>query len=256
MRRSFFTANFYRHIGFFCSEAFSLFLTMKNSISTLFSVYCETPGFSPPVAGEDICLALGQIASHVEAVMQRGRDAWEEVANSFEVKGITIRGRSIDISQRFPCGTWLRVRGLPLTANDFKIRLIFENFGSVVSGPHHVTWRGTPIKTGDRTLKIKLTRNIPQAFNTLGGKVKVTVRYRDQPKTCFECGVQDHERKDCTAAKPSYARAVAEQPAEKVTDEGSTPNESSDLEEATHKREKKERKDKKKKNKKTGEETN
>ena len=177
--------------------------------------------------------------------MQKGRDAWEivlrseEVANSLEVKGITIRGRSIDISQRFRGGTWLRVQGLPLTANDFEIRLIFENFGNVVSGPYHVTWGRTPIKTGDRTLKIKLTRNIPQAFNTLGGKVKVTVRYRDQPKTCFECGVQDHERKDCTAAKPSYARAVAEQPAENVTDEGSTPNESSDLEEATHKSEKK-----------------
>ena len=65
------------------------------------------------------------------------------------------------------------------------------------------------IKTGDRTLKIKLTRNIPQAFSTMGGKVKVTVGYRDQPKTCFQCGSLDHEKKDCPD-EWTYARTVAE----------------------------------------------
>ena len=58
-------------------------------------------------------------------------------------------------------------------------------FGQVASGSHHGTWRDTSIKTGDRSLKIKLEREIPQSFFTLEGKVGVTVRYRDQPKTCY-----------------------------------------------------------------------
>ena len=104
----------------------------------------------------------------------------------------------------------MRVRGLPLDMPDRKVSLIFENFGTVVSGPHHVTWRGTTIKTGDRTLKIKLQRNIPQSFMTLEGKTKITTRYRDQPKTCFECGSLDHERKDCPVnERGTYAQAVA-----------------------------------------------
>ena len=85
------------------------------------------------------------------------------------------------------------------------------HFGRVVSGPHHVTWRGTTIKTGDRTLKIKLERNIPQSFMTLEGKTKITTRYTDQPKTCFECGSLDHERKDCPVnERDTYAQAVAD----------------------------------------------
>ena len=30
-------------------------------------------------------------------------------------------------------------------------------------------WSGTAIKIGDRTLKVKLDRDIPQSFSTLGG---------------------------------------------------------------------------------------
>ena len=107
----------------------------------------------------------------------------------------------------------MRVRGLPLDAGDLTVRSIFENFGEVVSGPHHVMWRGTTIKTGDRTLKVKLKREIPQSFTTLGGKTKVTVRYRDQPKTCFSCGETGHERRDCpTHDRETYAQAVADPP--------------------------------------------
>ena len=46
-----------------------------------------------------------------------------------------LRGRSIELSQRFPGGTWVRVRGLPLEAGDLTVRSIFDNFGEVVSGP-------------------------------------------------------------------------------------------------------------------------
>ena len=111
----------------------------------------------------------------------------------------------------------MRVRGLPLDAGDLTVRCLFENFGEVVSGPHHVMWRGTTIKTGDRTLKVKLVRDIPQSFSTLGGKTKVTVRYRDQPKTCFSCGATGHERRDCpTHDESTYAQAVANPPTDAV----------------------------------------
>ena len=116
-----------------------------------------------------------------------------------------MHGRSIELGQRFPGGTWVRVRGVPLDTADLTVQRIFENFGSVVSGPHHVMWRGTTIKTGDR--------EIPQSFTTLGGKSKVTVRYRDQPKTCFSCGATGHETRDCpTQEESTYARAVANVP--------------------------------------------
>ena len=187
------------------------------------SLFFETAGFAPPITGEEICASLRMVAQHLEAIIPKGRNAWEvvvqsgDVATGLEVTGLVLRGRNIELSQRFPGGTWVRVRGLPLDAADLTVQHIFESFGLVVSGPHHVMWRGTTIKTGDRTLKVKLDREIPQSFSTLGGKTKVTVRYRDQPKTCFSCGETGHERRDCpTHDKTTYAQAVADPPNEVV----------------------------------------
>ena len=153
--------------------------------------------------------------------MPKGRNALEvvfrseDVATGLEVTGIVLRGRSVELGSRFPGGTWIRVRGLPLETADLTVECIFKNFGSVVSGPPHIMWRGTTIKTGDRTLKVKLVREIPHSFNTLGGKAKITVRYRDQPKTCFDCGATGHERRDCpTQEENTYAKAVANTPTE------------------------------------------
>ena len=189
------------------------------------SLFCETAGFAPPITGEELCVSLKMVANHVEAIMPKGRNAWEvvflseEVATGIEVTGITLRGRNIELNKRFPGGTWIRVRGLPLETANLTVECIFENFGSVVSGPHHVMWRGTTIKTGDRTLKVKLVREIPQSFNILGGKTKITVRYRDQPKTCFSCGQTGHERRDCpTQDEGTYANAVANTPTVAVAD--------------------------------------
>ena len=173
---------------------------------------------APHHGGRDLCCPEDG-GTTLDAVIPKGRNAWEvvvrsgDVATGLEVTGLVLRGRSLELSQRFPGGTWVRVRGIPLEAGDLTVRSIFQNFGEVVSGPHHVTWRGTTIKTGDRTLKVKLTREIPQSFSTLGGKSKVTVRYRDQPKTCFSCGETGHERRDCpTHDRETYAQAVADPP--------------------------------------------
>ena len=135
-----------------------------------FSLFCETAGFSPPISGEELCYSVRKVSTHIEAIMPKGRDIWElvfkseEVATGVEVSGIALCGRNIELSTRFPGGTWVRVRGLPLDTTDTKVSLIFEHFGRVVSGPHHVTWRGTTIKMGDQTLKIKLERNIPKGL--------------------------------------------------------------------------------------------
>ena len=96
------------------------------------------------------------------------------------------------------------------------VEKIFSNFGEIVSGPHLATWRGTNIKTGDRTLKMRLNRNIPQAFTALENKVRVTVRYRDQPQTCYLCGDMGHEKKDCT--KETYATKVQRPTPQQPTD--------------------------------------
>ena len=188
---------------------------METKLETM-SLFMETAGFAPPITGEEICSSLRMVANHLEAIIPKGRNAWEvvcrarDVATGLEVTGLVLRGRNVELNQRFPGGTWVRVRGLPLDAGDLTVRCLFEDFGEVVSGPHHVMWRGTTIKTGDRTLKVKLVRDIPQSFSTLGGKTKVTVRYRGQPKTCFSCGATGHERRDCpTHDESTYAQAVA-----------------------------------------------
>ena len=104
---------------------------------------------------------------------------------------------------------------------------------------------------------------------TLEGKMRVTTRYRDQPKTCFGCGSLDHERRDCPDnERATYAQAVAESRPEptKTTEETfhvdadppevtpeviqTTTSSESDVDE----RHKKERKEKKKKLKKMMEE--
>ena len=196
---------------------------MEKKTETTTSLFMETAGFAPPITGEEICLSLRMVANHLEAIIPKGRNAWEvvcragDVATGLEVTGLVLRGRNVELNQRFPGGTWVRVRGLPLDAGDLTVRCVFQNFGEVVSGPHHVMWRGTTIKTGDRTLKVKLVRDIPQSFSTLGGKTKVTVRYRDQPKTCFSCGATGHERRDCpTHDESTYAQAVANPPTDAV----------------------------------------
>ena len=208
-----------KHSRFFSFLNCVKFLTMNGQNISTTSLFCETAGFAPPITGEEICASLKTVAQHLEAIIPKGRNAWEvvvrsrDVAIGLEVTGLVLRGRSLELSQRFPGGTWVRVRGLPLDAADVTVQRVFEDFGEVVSGPHHVMWRGTTIKTGDRTLKVKLNREIPQSFSTLGGKTKVTVRYRDQPKTCFSCGETGHERRDCpTHDREIYAQAVADPP--------------------------------------------
>ena len=203
-------------LEFFSLYYLNNFLKMTTETIKTTSLFAETAGFAPPITGEEICASLKMVANHIEAVMPKGRNAWEvvfrteDVATGIEVTGIVLRGRSIELGRRFRGGTWIRVRGLPLETADLTVECIFKNFGSVVSGPHHVMWRGTSIKTMDRTL-------IPQSFNTLGGKTKITVRYRDQPKTCFSCGGTGHERRDCpTQEENSYAKAVANTPTEAV----------------------------------------
>ena len=72
------------------------------------------------------------------------------------------------------------------------------------------------------------------------GKVRVSVRYKDQPQTCFECGLPGHEKKDCQE-KPSYARKVlepqpqpeSEQEEEPVSETNSTPGSTITDEEST-----------------------
>ena len=82
------------------------------------SLFMETAGFAPPITGEEICVSLRMVAQHVEAIIPKGRNAWEvvlrsgDVATGLEVTGIVLRGRSIELSQRFPGGTWVRVRGI------------------------------------------------------------------------------------------------------------------------------------------------
>ena len=237
------------------------------------TVFAMTPQLQPQVTGEEMCAALGTVARSVDAVIPNGRGVWtihltsEEVATGLEMTGIRIRGMNIEVTQRFPGGTWVRVRGFPINVGNAEVQAIFEKFGEIVSGPHHVMWKGTHIKTGDRTLKIKLERSIPQSFNTMGGKQKITTRYKDQPQTCYECGQPGHEKKDCHEQQ-TYAKKVLtnppqpkpEQEKEPETDLNSTPGTSLSEEEMTdvevrrkERKDKKEKKERKKKEKKNSE---
>ena len=90
------------------------------------------------------------------------------------------------------------------------------------------------------------------------GKVKVTARYKDQPQTCFECGLPGHERKDCQGNQ-TYAKKVMgtttppqpepEQEKEPESDLISTPSSSLSEEETTdvevRRKERKEKREKK-----------
>ena len=221
-------------------------------------LYASTPQFQPPVTGEEICTSLGPVVQHVDAIVPKGRDTWEvhvtdrDVATGLEITGFRLRGRNIELSQRYPGGTWVRVRGFPLEIDNTKVDAIFKNFGAIVAGPFHATWRGTSVKTGDRTIKINLDKDIPQAFSTLEGKVRVTVRYRDQPQTCYKCGLTGHEQKDCT--RESYAKRLQEpapqpQPQEKPSSSSAPDDMESTDSEETKKKEKKEKKKKGKKEK-------
>ena len=180
-------------------------------------LYVETTNFYPALTGEEVCRALGPVSRHFLAVLPKGRDAWEihvsleDVRDVLEVEGLTIRGRHCEVTRRFPSGTWVRMRGIPLYIPNDTVNLLMKPYGEVIVGSSHATWRNTTIKTGDRTFKIKLARDIP-------GKVRydafgwVSFRYRNQPEVCFVCGQSGHQQWECPqkdeANKTSYAGAI------------------------------------------------
>ena len=88
------------------------------------SLFCETAGFQPFITDEEICLSLKTVSHHLDAVIPKGRNAWEvvfkseEVAFGLEVTGIMLCGQNIELGQRFP-------GGIPLDTGELVIRQIF-----------------------------------------------------------------------------------------------------------------------------------
>ena len=177
-------------------------------------MYIHAPSFAPALTGEEVCRSLAMIEDHVLAVIPKGRDVWEvhvdqqELRDKIEVEGLVLRGRLCEVSPRFPGGTWVRVRGLPLDAKNTYVDRIIGEYGTVVVGTSYSTWRNTAIKTGERTLKIKLERDIPGRLKTKEYSW-ITLRYRDQPDLCFQCGLAGHQQWECEEVSgKSYSSAV------------------------------------------------
>ena len=100
------------------------------------------------------------------------------------------------------------MRGLPLDAKNTHVDSILSGYGSVVVGTSYSTWRNTAIKTGERTLKIKLERDIPGRIRTKEYSW-ITLRYRDQPDLCFHCVLAGHQQWECDEVRgKSYSSAV------------------------------------------------
>ena len=93
---------------------------METTTSSEIILFAMTPMMQPIVTGEEMCAALAPVARSIEAIIPKGRGVWaihltsEEVATGLEISGIRIRGQNIEVSKRFPGGTWIRVRGFPL----------------------------------------------------------------------------------------------------------------------------------------------
>ena len=195
-------------------------------------LYVETVNFSPPLTGKELCRSLGPIVNHVLAVLPKGRDTWEihvttnEIRDHLEVEGLTLRGRHCEVTTRFPKGTWVRIRGIPLNVPNDIVNGIVRQYGDIIVGTSHATWRNTNIKTGDRTVKIKLAKDIPGRvrYTTYGW---ISYRYKNQPEVCFQCGKSGHQQWECSQqeeGKKSYASAIEALPANAPL----TPSEESD----------------------------
>ena len=226
------------------------------------SLFVHTPAFSPTITGEEMCRAVAPIGDHVLAIVPKGREVWEvfineaELRDKMEVEGLVLRGRVCEVSPRFPGGTWVRVRGLPLNATNAYLDRLLSEYGEVVVACTHSTWRNTNIRTGDRTLKVKVRRDIPGKVmtSTFGW---LSFRYRGQPDLCFTCGQAGHQQWACeVSGGGSYAAAVqqvatAPSPAPTYEDVAtssptlSTDPENSDDDDQERKKKKKEKKERK-----------
>ena len=158
---------------------------MENNGWYSHPLYVETVNFSPPLTGEELCRSLGPVANHVLAVLPKVRDAWEvhvstdDIRDHLEVEGLTLRGRRCEVTRRIPSGTWVRIRGIPLNVPNDTVNGIVRQYGDITIGTFYATWRNTNIKTGDRTVKIKLAKVIPGRvrYTTYGW---ISYRYENQ----------------------------------------------------------------------------
>ena len=120
-----------------------------------------------------------------------------------------MEGRQCEVLPRFSGGTWVRVRGLQLTTSSIYLDSMLSEYGDIVVNSSHSTWKNTKIKTGDRTLKMKLRKDIPAKLKA-GAFGWITLRYRDQPELCFSCGKPGHQQWACEEREETSHAAVVQ----------------------------------------------
>ena len=138
----------------------------------------------------------------------------DDIRDHLEVEGLTLRGRRCEVTRRIPSGTWVRIRGIPLNVPNDTVNGIVRQYGDITIGTFYATWRNTNIKTGDRTVKIKLAKVIPGRvrYTTYGW---ISYRYKNQLEVWFQCGKSGHQQWECShqeEEKKSYASATKSLP--------------------------------------------
>jgi len=90
------------------------------------------------------------------------RQVFENLAFEIERDGFPCKGKTVHVYSSVPKGTWIRIRGILLFWTYKTVVSVFKEYGRVTSGPTDILYRDTPVKTGDRSLKIEIVKSIPQ----------------------------------------------------------------------------------------------
>lgn len=115
------------------------------------------------------------------------------VRDCLALEGFTLNGQNVSVAEVQPRYVIVNTRNAPFEMEDLTIKNFFESFGTVIEVIRVRDGQG--YFTGDRQVRMSVTRDIPSMVKILG--FPIFIRYRGQRKCCRYCNHFDHVINRC-----------------------------------------------------------
>ncbi|CAL4132724.1 unnamed protein product [Meganyctiphanes norvegica] len=185
-------------------------IPMIKRVNTLGITY-EKGEIKDPHFEEIIENQLGVLEEELLGIDLRGRTRflfkvssqkrYENICMHFTGRDIVLDNHHVirvdDISSY---STRIQVSRVPLEISNDTLIKVFQKFGEVEKCQFYFRKYGKYSKlehTGERTVWMKLTQQVPQSIFIKQIQNYISVQYENQPFTCHKCGNIGHNARDC-----------------------------------------------------------